>query len=129
MAAPAVVPGNGTAAGSSPAAWKQTEQHILLAAPAACQLEDDGTPAGSFVYCWTGRRHGRLALDGTIDTKKKVTRPLGIGGPDMRVGHVRTAERFRCKVHRTNVTCWVRATGKGMRFTEKGKATAVTVSR
>ena len=107
-------------------AWKQTVERIILAAPGACQMKDDGTPTGSFVYCWLRKRHGRLSLDGSVDTKKHP-QPSGLGGPGQRPGTVVTAGRLRCKVHRTNVTCWVRATGKGMRFTATRKATAVTV--
>jgi hypothetical protein len=113
-------------------AWKQTWVVIMLGSTAACQLQDDGTPTGSFAYCWGGpgnRRHARLAVDGTIDSKNREATVSGIGGPGAPIGRIVTAGRFRCKNHRRNVTCWVRSSGKGMRFNAKGKATPVSVRK
>jgi hypothetical protein len=110
-------------------AWKHTPVRIVLAPTAACQLQDDGTPPGSFAYCWVGneRRHARLAADGTVSSRRRQAHATGLGGPGTRVGHVDTAGRFRCQTHRRNVTCWVRSSGKGMRFNANGKATPVKV--
>jgi hypothetical protein len=112
-------------------AWKHTPLRIVLAPTAACQLQDDGTPPGSFAYCWVGneRRHARLAADGTVQTTRRRAHAIGLGGPGTPMGHVDTAGRFRCQTHRSNVTCWVRSSGKGMRFNAKGKATPVMVKR
>jgi hypothetical protein len=113
-------------------AWKHTPEQILLTRNdiAACELHDDGTPPGSFVYCWIdNRRHARLAADGSVNSKHRQDLPLGIGGPGLPVGRIVTAGRFRCQVHRRNVTCWVRGSGKGMRFNAKGKAKRVTVKK
>jgi hypothetical protein len=111
-------------------AWKHTPEQIVLTRNdlAACQLHDDGTPPGSFVYCWiNNRRHARLAADGTVNSKHRQALPLGIGGPGLPAGRIVTAGRFRCQTHRRNVTCWVRSSGKGMRVNARGKAKGVIV--
>jgi hypothetical protein len=110
-------------------AWKHTPLQIVLAPTAVCQLQDDGTPSGSFAYCWVGneRRHARLAADGTVNSTHRQVHATGLGGPGTPVGHVDTAGRFRCQTHRSNVTCWVRSSGKGMRFNVKGEAKRVIV--
>lgn len=112
-------------------AWKHTPLTIVLAPTAVCQLQDDGTPPGSFAYCWVGneRRHARLAADGTVNSKHRQAHATGLGGPGTPVGHVDTAGRFRCQTHRRNVTCSVRSSGKGMRFNAKGKAKRVKVKK
>jgi hypothetical protein len=113
-------------------AWKHTSEAVVLTRNdiAACHLHDDGTPAGSFVYCWLdNRRHARLAADGTVNSKHRQPLPQGIGGPGLPVGRIVTAGRFRCQTHRRNVTCWVRSSGKGMRFNAKGKAKRVIVKK
>lgn len=107
--------------------WSRTREQIVLSGPAACHLQDDGTPTGSFAYCWTGRKHARLGADGSIDARHRMPLVFGIGGPDHPAGYVATAGRMRCRVHRRDVTCWNRGTGKGMRFSTRGTATRVQV--
>jgi hypothetical protein len=113
-------------------AWRQTAEQVLLTRNdiAACHLHDDGTPAGSFAYCWLdNRRHARLAADGTVNSKRRQALPQGIGGPGLPVGRILTAGRFRCQARRRNVTCWVRSSGKGMRFNANGNAKRVIVKK
>src|SRR3954454_5198474 len=116
-------------------AWKPTPDHILPAAGAkvfvTCELTDDGTPPGSWVYCWRGvrgtARHARLKANGTVDMRHRQKLPSGLGGPPISAGTTSTAGRFRCRAQNNGVKCWVRATGQGMLFTEAG-ARRVTVA-
>jgi hypothetical protein len=121
--------GTGLVAG----AWKQVTvgtaqkktRYILTPLPhgVTCYMTDDGSFAGSWVYCWIGSnpysaRHIKLSLDGRFNVA--VTRasagPLGIGGRDDPYGTKVTVGRFRCVILRSAIRCTVVQSGKGFLF-------------
>lgn len=87
----------------------------------ACQMVDDGTVAGSWVYCWNlkNTRHVKLTVDGQFSTTATAPIPIGLGGPGDRVGTQVNVGRFRCDVLMRAVRCTVRSSGKGILLTNK----------
>jgi hypothetical protein len=86
---------------------------------AACQVLDDGTVAGAWVYCWnfSHSRHVKLTADGQFSTTATAPIPLGLGGPGDQVGTQFNVGRFRCDVLTRAVRCTVRSSGKGFLLT------------
>jgi hypothetical protein len=116
-------------------AWKQTtpgsarpESAIVFAPPPArisCQMTDDGSVRGSWVYCWIGRDRGRtphvkMGPGGRLDRTVKQTLPQGLGGPSTALGKRVTVGRFRCRPQRRGMRCTVVKSGKGFRFNRDG---------
>jgi hypothetical protein len=89
----------------------------------SCSMVDDGTDAGSHVYCWVGRGrardpHARLNSDGSFDRVRRQRLPTGLGGPSLRFGRSVTVGRFRCRSTRAGMRCTVR--NRGFRFDRRG---------
>lgn len=91
----------------------------------SCHMTDDGSVAGSWVYCWIGAsrhpaRHVKLTLDGRFSAASTTPLPIGIGGPVTAFGHHVTVGRFRCLSLRSGMKCTVVKTGKGVLFNAGG---------
>jgi hypothetical protein len=114
----------------TPAAPKTGEAIIFSpAAPTSCWLKDNGTSAGSWVFCWLGadtsKSHAKLGADGQLDTSSAPALPLGLGGPSTRYGNHLDVGRFRCSSAPAGFTCIVIATGVGFLFGPTGGVTRV----
>jgi hypothetical protein len=115
-----------------PGPWRQLTPPrrsavVFATAPArgSCELVDDGTDAGSGVYCWqgsTGRAgpHAWLRPDGSFDRRTRRPIPSGLGGPTLAHGKQVTTGRFRCRSTRAGLRCVVRASSKGFVFGRRG---------
>jgi hypothetical protein len=91
----------------------------------SCELYDDHTTTGSYVYCWVGlgrpgMPHVRMGPDGRLDRGRKQTLPTGLGGHTLPYGKRVTAGRFRCTSQRSGLRCIVIRTGKGFVFDNHG---------
>jgi hypothetical protein len=96
-----------------------------LADGISCHMVDDGSVAGSWVYCWIGAsrhpaRHVKLTLNGRFSARAQTPLPVGIGGPTTAFGHRVTIGRFRCLSLRSGMKCTVVRTGKGVLFNANG---------
>jgi hypothetical protein len=91
----------------------------------SCEMRDDGSDSGSYVYCWvglgrSGTPHVRMGPSGRIDKVVRQALPTGLGGPTLPYGkHVSTG-RFRCESRRSGLRCTVARTGKGFVFNNSG---------
>jgi hypothetical protein len=96
-----------------------------LAYGISCHMTDDGSSAGSWVYCWIGgssdpTRHVKLRLDGQFSLVARTPIPLGLGGPALGYGKSADVGRFRCQSLRTGMSCTVISTGRGVLFNSAG---------
>ncbi len=96
-----------------------------LASGISCHMIDDGSVAGSWVYCWIGAsrrpaRHVKLTLDGQFSAASTTPIPTGLGGPSTAFGEHVTVGRFRCLSLRSGMKCTVVKTGKGVLFNASG---------
>jgi hypothetical protein len=87
----------------------------------ACQILDDGSSDGSWVYCWNLKKtgHVKLAPDGSLSLSATAPVPQGIGGPGRIPGTRVNVGRFTCEIQQRAIECTVRATGKGFRLTNR----------
>lgn len=105
---------------------------IVFSPPPArlsCQMNDDGTASGAWVYCWVGtngRRtpRVRMGLDGRLNRTHRQALPRGLGGPSLAYGKRVSVGRFRCQSQRSGLKCTVIESGKGFLFNRRG-ATSV----
>jgi hypothetical protein len=98
----------------------------------ACNMVDDGTFSGSWVYCWVGSgahpaRHAKLNLNGQFSVTATTALPQGLGGPGQPFGTNVDLGPFLCVPLHTGVKCTVLATGKGFLISQNG-AVAVGLS-
>jgi sugar lactone lactonase YvrE len=109
---------------------KSAESAIVfspLAYGITCHMTDDGSSAGSWVYCWIGgnphpSRHVKLDVDGQFSATATTAIPLGLGGRATPYGAQVTVGRFRCQSLRSGIKCTVTSTGKGFRFNINGSS-------
>jgi len=92
-----------------------------LAYGVTCNMTDDGSFGGSWVYCWIGgspdpTRHVKLDLDGQFSATATTAIPMGLGGRSTPYGGQVTVGRFRCQSLRSGIKCTVVSTGKGFLF-------------
>ncbi|HTZ88574.1 MAG TPA: hypothetical protein VMB05_18070 [Solirubrobacteraceae bacterium] len=83
----------------------------------ACQLVDEGSSSGAWVYCWNQSKHVKLTDDGQFSLTQTAPVPSGLGGPGEVPGSQLYVGRFRCDVLAHAVRCTVRSTGKGFLLT------------
>jgi hypothetical protein len=96
-----------------------------LAYGLSCNMTDDGSSGGSWVYCWIGgspdpTHHVKLDLDGQFSLTATTAIPLGLGGRSTPFGGEVTVGRFRCQSLRSGIKCTVVSTGKGFLFNING---------
>ena len=96
----------------------QKQEIVLRRLPygLACNMVDDGTFRGSWVYCWVGlsphpTRHAKLDLNGQFSVTATTPLPQGLGGPGQPFGTNVDLGPFRCVPLHTGVKCTVIATG------------------
>jgi hypothetical protein len=97
----------------------------LLPYGLTCNMVDDGTFSGSWVYCWVGSsphpaRHAKLNLNGHFSVTATTALPQGLGGPGQPFGTDVDLGPFRCVPLHTGVKCTVLATGKGFLINQNG---------
>jgi hypothetical protein len=90
-----------------------------------CNMVDDGTFSGSWVYCWVGSsphpaRHAKLNLHSQFSVTATTALPQGLGGPGQPFGTNVDLGPFRCVPLHTGVKCTVLATGKGFLINQNG---------
>lgn len=115
--------------------WQPVKQAIAVwsgrtSAGLTCQIRDDGSDPGSWVYCWRGvkgrSQHVRLNADGSVDTVHRQTLPLGLGGPTPPWNTSTTTARFRCIDAHAGLRCTLRKTGAGFLFDKHGRTHRIT---
>lgn len=113
----------------TPGTAQKKSAYVLTPLPhgVTCYMTDDGSFAGSWVYCWIGSnprstRHIKLTLDGRFNVAVTAASPgpLGIGGPNDPYGKQVTVGRFRCLILRSGIRCTVIRSGKGFVFNSRG---------
>jgi hypothetical protein len=90
-----------------------------------CNMVDDGTFSGSWVYCWVGSSphpalHAKLNLNGQFSVTATTALPQGLGGPGQPFGTDVDLGPFRCIPLHTGVKCTVLATGNGFLINQSG---------
>jgi hypothetical protein len=113
------------AGGQTNAPKKQAILFSPLAYGISCNMTDDGSFGGSWVYCWIGgapqpTRHAKLNVDGRVSVTATTAVPLGLGGRSTPYGGQVTVGRFRCQSLRSGIKCTVVSTGKGFLFNING---------
>jgi hypothetical protein len=104
---------------------KQAVVFSPLAYGVSCQMTDDGSFTGSWVYCWIGANphpavHVKLDVDGQFSVTATRAIPTGLGGRSTPYGGQVTVGRFRCQSLHSGIKCTVTSTGKGFLFNENG---------
>ena len=115
--------------------WKQAtpsktlKEEAIVFSPLAygisCNMTDDGSFRGSWVYCWIGStshpsRHVKLNLNGQFSVTATTAIPKGLGGRSTPYGTRVTAGHFGCQSLRSGIKCTVIRSGKGFLINRDG---------